>query len=309
MPKSGLNVSLSSYDDIFSSEEARQEQRREQVQQIPLDQLFPFKDHPFKVLDDEAMQRTVESVAQFGVLAPIIARPRPEGGYEIISGHRRHHAAELAGLETLPVIVRKMEDDAATIFMVDSNLQREHILPSERAFAYKMKLDAMRKTSGRPSKENSRQVVGNFETAEIIGKESGESGRQVQRFIRLTNLIPELLELVDQKKISFNPAVELSYLDADQQRDFLEAMNDTQSAPSLSQAQRLKKLAQEGGFSYDAAFNIMGEAKKDEQDKVIIKSDALKKYFPRSYTPRQMEETILKLLEQWQKKRQRSQER
>ena len=309
MPKSGLNVSLSSYDDIFSSEEARQEQRREQVQQIPLDQLFPFKDHPFKVLDDEAMQRTVESVAQFGVLAPIIARPRPEGGYEIISGHRRQHAAELAGLETLPVIVRKMEDDAATIFMVDSNLQREHILPSERAFAYKMKMDAMRKTSGRPSKENSRQVVGNFETAEIIGKESGESGRQVQRFIRLTNLIPELLELVDQKKISFNPAVELSYLDADQQRDFLEAMNDTQNAPSLSQAQRLKKLAQEGSFSYDAAFNIMGEAKKDEQDKVIIKSDALKKYFPRSYTPRQMEETILKLLEQWQKKRQRSQER
>ena len=307
MPKSGLNVSLSSYDDIFSSEEARQEQRREQVQQIPLDQLFPFKDHPFKVLDDEAMQRTVESVAQFGVLAPIIARPRPEGGYEIISGHRRQHAAELAGLETLPVIVRKMEDDAATIFMVDSNLQREHILPSERAFAYKMKLDAIKKQGAR-SDLTSTQIAQKL-SVEKIGDDVGVSKDTVRRFIRLTNLIPELLDLVDQKKISFNPAVELSYLDADQQRDFLEAMNDTQNAPSLSQAQRLKKLAQEGSFSYDAAFNIMGEAKKDEQDKVIIKSDALKKYFPRSYTPRQMEETILKLLEQWQKKRQRSQER
>ena len=308
MPKSGLNVSLSSYDDIFSSEEARQEQRREQVQQIPLDQLFPFKDHPFKVLDDEDMQRTVESVAQFGVLAPLIARPRPEGGYEIISGHRRQHAAELAGLETLPVIVREMEDDAATILMVDSNLQREHILPSERAFAYKMKLDALKNQDAR-SDLTSAQAGRKLESADIIGQDAGDSRNQVRRYIRLTNLIPELLDLVDQKKISFNPAVELSYLDADQQRDFLEAMNDTQSAPSLSQAQRLKKLAQEGGFSYDAAFNIMGEAKKDEQDKVIIKSDALKKYFPRSYTPRQMEETILKLLEQWQKKRQRSQER
>ncbi|MGN0706478.1 MAG: ParB/RepB/Spo0J family partition protein [Faecalibacterium sp.] len=311
MPKSGLNVSLSSYDDIFSSEEARQEQRREQVQQIPLDQLFPFKDHPFKVLDDEAMQRTVESVAQFGVLAPLIARPRPEGGYEIISGHRRQHAAELAGLETLPVIVREMEDDAATIFMVDSNLQREHILPSERAFAYKMKLDAL-KNQGARSDLTCGQIGHKFakaKTRDIIAEESGDNSRNVQRYIRLTNLIPELLDLVDQKKISFNPAVELSYLDADQQRDFLEAMNDTQNAPSLSQAQRLKKLAQEGSFSYDAAFNIMGEAKKDEQDRVVIKSDTLKKYFPRSYTPRQMEETILKLLEQWQKKRQRSQER
>ena len=308
MPKSGLNVSLSSYDDIFSSEEVRQEQRREQVQQIPLDQLFPFKDHPFKVLDDEAMQRTVESVAQFGVLAPIIARPRPEGGYEIISGHRRHHAAELAGLETLPVIVRKMEDDAATIFMVDSNLQREHILPSERAFAYKMKLDAL-KNQGARSDLTSSQLGMKLQSLDIVGQETGDSRNQVHRYIRLTNLIPELLELVDQKKISFNPAVELSYLDADQQRDFFEAMNDTQNSPSLSQAQRLKKLAQEGHFSYDAAFNIMGEAKKDEQNKVIIKSDTLKKYFPRSYTPRQMEETILKLLEQWQKKRQRSQER
>ena len=258
MPKSGLNVSLSSYDDIFSSEEARQEQRREQVQQIPLDQLFPFKDHPFKVLDDEAMQRTVESVAQFGVLAPLIARPRPEGGYEIISGHRRHHAAELAGLETLPVIVRKMEDDAATIFMVDSNLQREHILPSERAFAYKLKLDAL-KNQGARSDLTSSQLGMKLQSLDIVGQETGDSRNQVHRYIRLTNLIPELLELVDQKKISFNPAVELSYLDADQQRDFLEAMNDTQNSPSLSQAQRLKKLAQEGHFSYDAAFNIMGE--------------------------------------------------
>ena len=308
MPKSGLNVSLSSYDDIFSSEEARQEQRREQVQQISLDQLFPFKDHPFKVLDDEAMQRTVESVAQFGVLAPLIARPRPEGGSEIISGHRRQHAAELAGLETLPVIVREMEDDAATILMVDSNLQREHILPSERAFAYKMKLDAL-KNQGNRSDLTSRQVGEKLWSVSKVSSDANESERQVHRYIRLTNLIPELLDMVDQKKISFNPAVELSYLDADQQRDFLEAMNDTQNAPSLSQAQRLKKLAQEGRFSYDAAFNIMGEAKKDEQDRVVIKSDTLKKYFPRSYTPRQMEETILKLLEQWQKKRQRSQER
>ena len=309
MPKSIGNVHLNSYDDIFSSEESRQEQKREQIQQISIGELFPFKNHPFKVLDDESMQRTVESVAQYGVLAPLIARPRPEGGYEIISGHRRQHAAELAGLTTLPVIVREMEDDAAVILMVDSNLQREHILPSERAFAYKMKLEAMKRTAGRPSKNNSRQVVGNYETADEIGKESGESGRQVQRFIRLTYLEPELLDLVDEKKISFNPAVELSYLTADQQQDFLEAMNDTQNAPSLSQAQRLKRLAQEGKFTYEAAFAVMGEAKKDELDKVVIKNDTLKKYFPRSYTPRQMEDTIIKLLEQWQKKRQREQER
>ncbi len=236
MPRNDLNVALKGLDDLFSSEETRQEEQREQVQQIPVDELFPFKNHPFKVLDDDAMTRTVESISQFGVLAPLIARPRPEGGYEIISGHRRKHAAELAHLDTVPVIVRNMEDDAATILMVDSNLQREHILPSERAFAYKMKLDAMRRTSGRPSKENPRQVVGNFETAEIIGKESGESGRQVQRFIRLTNLVPELLDMVDEKKISFNPAVELSYLDAKQQQDFLEAMDASQNAPSLSQA-------------------------------------------------------------------------
>ena len=309
MPKGSLNVSLKGADDIFSTEESRQEQQREQVQQIPIGELFPFKNHPFKVLDDESMQRTVESVEQYGVLSPLIARPRPEGGYEIISGHRRQHAAQLAGLENLPVIVRQMDDDAAVILMVDSNLQRENILPSERAFAYKMKLDAMRRTSGRPSKENPRQVVGDFETADVIGKESGESGRQVQRFIRLTNLVPELLDMVDEKKIAFNPAVELSYLDEAQQRDFLEAMQDTQNSPSLSQAQRLKKLAQDGHFSYDVAFAVMGEEKKDELDKVVIKNDTLRKYFPRSYTPKQMEDTIIKLLEQWQRKQQRQNER
>ena len=310
MPIDNGNLALKGLDDLFSTEENRQEEQREQVQQIPIDELHPFTNHPFKVLDDEAMTRTVESIAQYGVLAPLIARPRPDGnGYEIISGHRRQYAAKLAGLDTLPVIVRQMSDDAAVILMVDSNLQREHILPSERALAYKMKLDAMRRTSGRPSKENSRQLVGNFETADVVGKESGESGRQVQRFIRLTNLIPELLNMVDEKKLAFNPAVELSYLDEAQQRDFLEAMNDTQNAPSLSQAQRLKKLALEGHFSYDAAFAVMGEAKKDELDKVVIKNDTLRKYFPRSYTPKQMEDTIIKLLEQWQRKRQRQNER
>ena len=309
MPIDSGNLALKGLDDLFSTEENRQEEQREQVQQIPIDELHPFTNHPFKVLDDEAMTRTVESIAQYGVLAPLIARPRPEGGYEIISGHRRQYAAKLAGLDTLPVIVRQMSDDAAVILMVDSNLQREHILPSERAFAYKMKLDAMRRTSGRPSKENPRQLVGNFETADVVGKESGESGRQVQRFIRLTNLVPELLDMVDEKKISFNPAVELSYLDESQQRDFLEAMNDTQNAPSLSQAQRLKKLAQEGHFSYDVAFAVMGEEKKDELDKVVIKNDTLRKYFPRSYTPKQMEDTIIKLLDQWQRKQQRQNER
>ena len=254
------------------------------------------------------MQRTVESVAQFGVLAPLIARPRPEGGYEIISGHRRQHAAELAGLKTLPVIVRNMSDEEAVIKMVDSNLQREHILPSERAFAYKMKLEAIKKQGAR-SDLTSRQVVGKLEAADLVGKSSDESGRQVQRFIRLTNLIPELLDLVDQKKISFNPAVELSYLTAAEQRDFLEAMQDTQNAPSLSQAQRIKKLSQEGKCTYDAIFDIMGEEKKAEMDRVTIKNDVLRKYFPKSYTPKQMQDTIIKLLEQWQKKRQRSQER
>ena len=305
MPKSGANISLTSYDDIFSTEESRQ---TEQIQQIPIAELHPFKNHPFKVLDDEAMQRTVESVAQFGVLAPLIARPREEGGYEIISGHRRQHAAQLAGLTTLPVIVRNMSDEEAVIKMVDSNLQREHILPSERAFAYKMKLEAIKKQGAR-SDLTSRQVVGKLEAADLVGKSSDESGRQVQRFIRLTNLIPELLDLVDQKKISFNPAVELSYLTAAEQRDFLEAMQDTQNAPSLSQAQRIKKLSQEGKCTYDAIFDIMGEEKKAEMDRVTIKNDVLRKYFPRSYTPKQMQDTIIKLLEQWQKKRQRSQER
>ena len=308
MPKNSLNVSLKGADDIFSTEESRQEQQREQVQQIPIEELFPFKNHPFKVLDDESMQRTVESVEQYGVLSPLIARPRPEGGYEIISGHRRQHAAELAGLETLPVIVRNMDDDAAVLLMVDSNLQRENILPSERAFAYKMKLEAL-KNQGARSDLTSRQVVGKLEAADLVGKGNEESGRQVQRFIRLTNLVPELLDMVDEKKIAFNPAVELSYLDEAQQRDFLEAMNDTQNAPSLSQAQRLKKLAQEGHFSYDVAFAVMGEEKKDEMDKVVIKNDTLRKYFPRSYTPKQMEDTIIKLLEQWQRKQQRQNER
>ena len=310
MPIDSGNLALKGLDDLFSTEEKRQEEQREQVQQIPIDALHPFTNHPFKVLDDEAMTRTVESIAQYGVLAPLIARPRPDGdGYEIISGHRRQYAAKLAGLDTLPVIVRQMSDDAAVILMVDSNLQREHILPSERALAYKMKLDAMRRTSGRPSKENSRQLVGNFETADVVGKESGESGRQVQRFIRLTNLIPELLDMVDEKKISFNPAVELSYLDESQQRDFLEAMEDTQNAPSLSQAQQLKKMAQQGEFSYEKAFDVMGQEKKSEKDTVTIKNDTLRKYFPRSYTPKQMEDTIIKLLEQWQRKQQRRNER
>ena len=308
MPKSNANLALKGLDEMFSTEESRQEQKWEQVQQIPIEELFPFKEHPFKVLDDEAMQRTVESVAQYGVLAPLIARPRPEGGYEIISGHRRQHAAELAGLETLPVIVRQMSDDAAVILMVDSNLQRENILPSERAFAYKMKLEAL-KNQGARSDLTSDQVGQKLWSVEQVASDAGESKTQIQRFIRLTNLIPELLDLVDEKKISFNPAVELSYLDEAQQRDFLQAMDETQNAPSLSQAQRMKKLAQEEKFTYEAAFAIMGEAKKDELDKVVIKNDTLKKYFPRSYTPRQMEDVIIKLLEQWQRRQQRQNER
>ena len=308
MPKNGANISLSSYDDIFSTEESRQ---TEQIQQISIADLHPFKNHPFKVLDDEAMQRTVESVAQFGVLAPLVVRPREEGGYEIISGHRRQHAAELAGLKTLPVIVRNMDDDQAIIQMVDSNLQRESILPSERAFAYKMKLEAI-KNQGARSDLTSGQIGQKLQgtiSRDIVAQEAGDNSRNVQRFIRLTNLIPELLDLVDQKKISFNPAVELSYLADSEQRDFLEAMQDTQNAPSLSQAQRIKKLSQEGRCSYEAIFDIMGEEKKAEMDRVTIKNDVLRKYFPKSYTPKQMEDTILKLLEQWQKKRQRSQER
>ena len=308
MPKNSLNVSLKGADDIFSTEESRQEQQREQVQQIPIGELFPFKNHPFKVLDDESMQRTVESVEQYGVLSPLIARPRPEGGYEIISGHRRQHAAQLAGLDALPVIVRNMDDDTAVLLMVDSNLQRENILPSERAFAYKMKLEAL-KNQGARSDLTSTQLVSKLRSNEQLGAENNQSRETVRRFIRLTNLVPELLDMVDEKKIAFNPAVELSYLDESQQRDFLEAMNDTQNAPSLSQAQRLKRLAQEGHFSYDVAFAVMGEEKKDELDKVVIKNDTLRKYFPRSYTPKQMEDTIIKLLDQWQRKQQRQNER
>ena len=309
MPIDNGNLALKGLDDLFSTEENRQEEQQEQVRQIPIDDLHPFTNHPFKVLDDEAMTRTVESIAQYGVLAPLIARPRPDGdGYEIISGHRRQYAAKLAGLDTLPVIVRQMSDDAAVILMVDSNLQREHILPSERAFAYKMKLEAL-KNQGARSDLTSDQVGQKLWSVEQVASDVGESKTQIQRFIRLTSLIPELLDMVDEKKIAFNPAVELSYLDESQQRDFLEAMNDTQNAPSLSQAQRLKKLAQEGHFSYDVAFAVMGEEKKDELDKVVIKNDTLRKYFPRSYTPKQMEDTIIKLLEQWQRKQQRQNER
>ena len=309
MPKSNANLALKGLDEMFSTEESRQEQKREQVQQIPIEELFPFKEHPFKVLDDEAMQRTVESVAQYGVLAPLIARPRPEGGYEIISGHRRQHAAELAGLDTLPVIVREMTDDAAVILMVDSNLQRENILPSERAFAYKMKLEAIKKQGARSDLTSGQFVQKSKLSIEQVAEGTGEGYKTVQRFIRLTNLIPELLDLVDEKKISFNPAVELSYLDEAQQRDFLEAMDGTQNAPSVSQAQQLKKMAQCGEFTYEKAFDILGQEKKSEQDTVTIKNDILRKYFPRSYTPRQMEDVIIKLLEQWQRRQQRQNER
>ena len=308
MPKGSLNVSLKGADDIFSTEESRQEEQREQVQQIPIGELFPFKNHPFKVLDDDSMSDTVESVKQYGVLAPLIARPRPEGGYEIISGHRRQHAAELAGLETLPVIVRDMSDDAAVILMVDSNLQREHILPSERAFAYKMKLDAI-KNQGVRSDLTSPQVASKFRSDDEVAKGQGISGDTVRRFIRLTNLIPELLDMVDNKTVSFNPAVELSYLSPEQQQEVIRAMDDTQNFPSVSQAKRIKKLAQDGTFITETVVAIMGEAKKDELDKVVIKNDTLRKYFPRNYTPKQMEDTIIKLLEQWQKKRQHSEER
>ena len=308
MPIDSGNLALKGLDDLFSTEENRQEEQREQVQQIPIDALHPFTNHPFKVLDDEAMTRTVESIAQYGVLAPLIARPRPDGdGYEIISGHRRQYAAKLAGLETLPVIVRQMSDDAAVILMVDSNLQREHILPSERAFAYKMKLDAI-KNQGARSDLTSTQVAQKL-SVEKVGDDAGVSKDTIRRFIRLTNLIPELLDMVDEKKISFNPAVELSYLDESQQRDFLEAMDGTQNAPSVSQAQQLKKMAQCGEFTYEKAFDILGQEKKSEQDTVTIKNDILRKYFPRSYTPRQMEEKIIQLLDAWQKKQQRHNER
>ena len=298
MPKGSLNVSLKGADDIFSTEESRQEQQREQVQQIPIGELHPFTNHPFKVLDDDAMKQTVESIEQYGVLTPLLARPRPEGGYEIVSGHRRQHAAKLAGLEILPVIVRDMSDDAATILMVDSNLQRENILPSERAFAYKMKLDAI-KHQGTRSDLTSGQIVQKSKLSiEQVAEDAGEGYKTVQRFIRLTNLIPKLLDLVDEKKLSISPAVELSYLDVTQQQDFFEAMDDTQNSPSYSQAKKLRKLAQEGHFSYDVAYVIMNEAKKDELDKVVIKNDTLRKYFPESSTPREMEEKIIELLEE-----------
>lgn len=307
MPKKGGNISLSSYDDIFQTDQSREEAQQERVQEIPLSELHPFKGHPFKVLDDEAMQKTVQSIAQFGVMTPAIARPRPEGGYEIIAGHRRHHASELAGKDTMPVIVRDMDDDAATILMVDSNLQRETLLPSERAFAFKMKLDAM-KRQGMRTDLTSVQVAPKLTTA-IIGEESEMSSDNVKRYIRLTNLIPELLDMVDEKKIAFNPAVEISYLKPEEQQDFLEAMDYAQSTPSLSQAQRLKKFSQEGKCSLDAMCAIMSEEKKGELDRVTIKHDVLRKYFPKSYTPKQMEDTIIKLLEQWQRKREKSMER
>ena len=308
MPIDSGNLALKGLDDLFSTEENRQEEQQEQVRQIPIDDLHPFTNHPFKVLDDEAMTQTVESIKLLGVTNPLIVRPRPEGGYEIISGHRRQHAAQLAGLDTLPVIVRQMDDDAAVLLMVDSNLQRESILPSEKAFAYKMKLEAL-KNQGARSDLTSSQLGTKLRADEKVAKDSGDSRNQVQRYIRLTNLVPELLAMVDEKKISFNPAVELSYLDESQQREFLEAMDGTQNAPSVSQAQQLKKMAQCGEFTYEKAFDILGQEKKSEQDTVTIKNDILRKYFPRSYTPKQMEDTIIKLLDQWQRKQQRQNER
>ena len=308
MQKKGGNVSLNTYADIFSTEQSRAEDRLEKVREIPLAELHPFKNHPFKVLDDESMQRTVESIARFGVLSPAIARPSPDGGYELVAGHRRHHACELVGMETMPVIVRELDDDAATILMVDSNLQRETILPSERAFAYKMKLEAI-KHQGMRSDLTSTQVAQKLEAADMLGKDTGESGRQIQRFIRLTELIPELLDMVDQKQIAFNPAVELSFLKPEEQKQLLEAMDYAQATPSLSQAQRLKKYSQEGKCTLEVMCTVMDEEKKTDLDRVIIKQDVLRKYFPKSYTPKQMEDTIIRLLEQWQRKKQREQDR
>ena len=308
MPKRGGNISLTSYDDIFETDESRAESQLERVQNISISELVPFKDHPFKVVDDEAMLRTTESIAQYGVLTPLIARPLENGGYEIISGHRRAHAAELAGLTEVPVLVRQMDDDAATVLMVDSNLQRENILPSERAYAYKMKLEAI-KHQGERTDLTSTQVGRKLEAADIVGQETGDSRNQVRRYIRLTNLIPELLEMVDQKQISFNPAVELSYLAPEEQEIFMQAMDEVQASPSLSQAQRLKKLAQEGDFTMDAAREIMNEVKKGDLERVTFRNEQLRKYFPRSYTTQQMQDTIIKLLDQWQKKKARDQER
>lgn len=308
MPRKGANISLSSYDDIFETDTSRNEAKQERVQEIPLSDLHPFEGHPFKVVDDEEMQKTVESVRDFGVLTPAIARPDPDGGYEIISGHRRHRASELAGKDTMPVIVREMDDDAAIILMVDANLQRETILPSERAFAYKMKMDAI-KHQGSRSDLTSCQVGTKLRADEKVGEDAGESARTVQRYIRLTELCPELLDMVDSGQIKFNPAVELSYLAKEEQKDFLEAMDYAQAAPSLSQAQRIKKLAQEGDCTLDAMCEIMNEMKKDEMDKVTLKTSVLRKYFPKSYTNKQMEDKIIQLLEQWQKKREKSMER
>ena len=308
MKSSAKNIKLASVDDLFSTEESRADENREKIIEIPLTELHPFQDHPFKVIDNEAMFDTAESVKQYGVLVPAIARPRDEGGYELVAGHRRKRACELAELETMPVIVRNLDDDAAIIIMVDSNLQRENILPSERAFAYKMKLDAI-KNQGARNDLTSRQVVGKLETADIVGKEGGDSGRQVQRFIRLTHLIPEILSMVDEKKIAFNPAVELSFLKDEEQIDLLEAMDMEQATPSLSQAQRLKKFSNEGKLSLEVMSAIMSEEKKGDLDKVTLTGDKLKRYFPKSYTPKQMEETIIKLLEGWHKKRTRDQER
>ena len=308
MPKKGVNISLSSYDDIFSTEESRKEAKQERVQEISLSELHPFEGHPFRVVDDEDMVKTVESIKEYGVLTPAIVRPDPDGGYEIISGHRRHHASELAGKDTMPVIVRDMDDDAAIILMVDSNLQRETILPSERAFAYRMKLDAI-KHQGNRADLTSRQVGEKLLSVTKVSIDANESERQIHRYIRLTELIPELLDMVDEKKIAFNPAVELSYLAKEEQKDFLEAMDYAQATPSLSQAQRIKKLSQDGECTLDAMCEVMNEIKKGELEKVTLKSDILRKYFPKSYTNKQMEEKIIQLLEQWQKKRERQQER
>ena len=312
MKSSAKNIKLASVDDLFSTEESRADETREKIIEIPLTELHPFKDHPFKVIDNEAMFDTTESVKQYGVLVPAIARPRDEGGYELVAGHRRKRACELAELETMPVIVRSLDDDAAIIIMVDSNLQRENILPSERAFAYKMKLEAMKRQAGRPSKENGSQVGNNLlgkKSSDILAEQIGESKNQIYRYIRLTHLIPELLSMVDEKKIAFNPAVELSFLKENEQADLLEAMDMEQATPSLSQAQRLKKLSNEGKLSLEVMSAIMSEEKKGDLDKVTLTGDKLKRYFPKSYTPKQMEETIIKLLEGWHKKRTRDQER
>ena len=308
MKSSAKNIVLKSVDDIFQTEENRADAQRERVQEIPLDQLKPFKNHPFKVRDDQRMLDTAASIREYGVLVPAIARPDPNGGYELISGHRRKRGCEMAGLQTMPVIIRDLDDDAAVLVMVDSNIQREELLPSERAFAYKMKLEAL-KHQGARSDLTSRQVVGKLEMADVVGQNAGESGRQVQRYIRLTELIPELLDMVDERKLAFNPAVEVSYLKRDEQRMLLEAMDAEQTTPSLSQAQRLKKFSQEGRLTEEAMSAIMSEEKKSDMDKVTLRSDTLRRYFPKSYTPKQMEQTIIKLLDVWQKQRQKNQER